>query len=101
MSNEEAIVGRALKRIFIGAVLSSCLTGLTGCISFAPKVEPAPAPAKHHKVVRTTPTPKVTRYKKTVAKKVIKPAEEVPEKPPAIPALGGGTGSGGGGGSSW
>lgn len=95
------MVGRALKRICIGAVLSSFLMGLMGCISIAPKVEPAPEPVKHRKVVHTTPAPKVTRYKKTVAKKVVKPAEEAPEKPPVIPALGGGTGNSGGGGSSW
>ena len=102
MSNEEAIVGRALKQAFIGTILSGLLAGLMGCTSLLPAVEPTP----QRKVIRTTPPPKVVKYKnavakKVVTKKVIKPVEEAPEKPPLIPALGGGSGGGSSGGSSW
>ncbi|TPM93824.1 hypothetical protein [Mesorhizobium sp. B2-1-3A] len=106
------MVGRAAKQAFIGLVLTSILTGLVGCNSLPPKIEPTPEPTKHRKVVRTTPPTKVAKRKKGIvnkvnAKKVVAPAEEAsePEKPPVIPALGGsgsgGSGGGSAGGHSW
>ncbi|ESW82752.1 hypothetical protein NKI88_11720 [Mesorhizobium sp. M0317] len=102
------MVGKAFKQtfigqIFIGTILSGVLAGLMGCTSVSPMFEPAP-PVKHRKVVRMTPQPKVVRYKKAAARKVVTPAEETPQKPPVIPALGGSGGAGGGtgsGGNSW
>jgi len=95
-------VGKALKQVFIGTILSGVLAGLMGCTSVAPMFEPAP-PVEHRKVVRVAPQPKVVRYKKATTGKVIKPAEETPQKPPVIPALGGSGGGGGGssGGGGW
>jgi hypothetical protein len=91
------MVGKALKQVFIGTILSGVLAGLMGCTSVSPMFEPAP-PVKHRKVVRVAPQPKVVRYKKATTGTVIKPAEEVPQKPAPIPVLGGGGGGGGGGG---
>ena len=77
-----------MKQALIGAVLTSVLTGLMGCTSLPPKIEPAPEPTKHRKVVRTTPTTKIVKRKKMSAKKVVKPVEET--APVVVPALGGG-----------
>lgn len=90
-------MGKALKQAFIGTIFSGVLAGLMGCTSVAPMFEPAP-PVEHRKVVRVAPQPKVVRYKKATTSKVVKPAEETPQKPPVIPTLGG---SGGGGGGGW
>ncbi|TRC93655.1 hypothetical protein FJV76_03520 [Mesorhizobium sp. WSM4303] len=90
------MVGKILKQAFFGAILSGVLAGLMGCTSVTPMFEPAPV--KHRKVVRVAPQPKVVRYKKATTSKVVKPAEETPQKPPVIPTLGG---SGGGGGGGW
>lgn len=96
-------MGRALKQAFIGTILSGLLAGLMGCTSLLPAVEPTP----QRKVIRTTPPPKVVKYKnavakKVVTKKVIVPTEEAPVTQPVIPTMGGGnggsgSGSGGGG----
>ncbi|ESZ46630.1 hypothetical protein ACYG9R_01385 [Mesorhizobium sp. RSR565B] len=100
------MVGKAFKQTFgqafIGIILSGVLAGLMGCTSVSPMFEPAP-PAKHRKVVRVAPQPKVVRYNKATTGKVIKPAEETPQKPPVIPSLGGSGGGGGagGGGGGW
>lgn len=90
-------MGKALKQAFIGTIFSGVLAGLIGCTSVSPMFEPAP-PVEHRKVVRVAPQPKVVRYKKATTSKVVKPAEETPQKPPVIPTLGG---SGGGGGGGW
>ena len=90
-------MGKALKQGFIGTIFSGVLAGLMGCTSVSPMFEPAP-PVEHRKVVRVAPQPKVVRYKKATTSKVVKPAEETPQKPPVIPTLGG---SGGGGGGGW
>jgi len=89
----EVMVGKVFKQAFIGTIFSGVLAGLMGCTSVSPMFEPAP-PVEHRKVVRVAPQPKVVRYKKATTGKVIKPAEETPQKPPVIPALGG-SGSGG------
>jgi len=95
------MVGKALKQVFIGTVLSGVLVGLMGCTSVMSRFEPEP-PVKHRKVVRMTPQPKVVRYKKTTARKVIKPVQETLTQPPAIPSLNGGGGGGGAsGGGGW
>jgi hypothetical protein len=53
---------------------------------------------KHRpKLVRTTTTPRITKQKKVIAKKVVKPVEEATVPLPVVPTMGGG-GSGGGGG---
>lgn len=99
-------MGKAFKQTFgqafIGTILSGVLAGLMGCTSVSPMFEPAP-PVKHRKVVRVAPQPKVVRYKKAATGKVIKPAEESPQKPPVIPSLGGSGGGSGGssGGGGW
>ncbi|WP_258051914.1 hypothetical protein [Mesorhizobium sp. INR15] len=94
-------MGKALKQSIIATVLSGAIMGLTGCMSMAPRIEATEPPVKHRKIVHTTPPAKVVKYKKVAAKKVIKPAGEISEKPPVIPVLGGGNGgSGGSGGSS-
>lgn len=97
-------MGRAVKQALIGAVLTSVLTGLVGCTSLPPKIEPTPEPTKHRKVFRTMPPTKIVKRKKVSTKKVVVSAEEAPEpeKPPVIPALGGSGGGGGSaGGHSW
>ena len=91
-------MGKALKQAFIGTIFSGVLAGLMGCTSVSPMFEPAP-PVKHRKVVRVAPQPKVVRYKKATTGKVVKPAEETPQKPPVIAPLGGGGGGGAGGGA--
>ena len=80
-------MGKALKQAFIGTIFYGVLAGLMGCTSVSPIFEPAP-PVEHRKVVRVAPQPKVVRYKKATTGKVIKPAEETPQKPPVIPTLG-------------
>jgi len=101
LKQQEAMVGKALKQAFIATILSGVVAGLTGCTSVMSRFEQAP-PVKHRKVVRVMPQPKVVRYKKTAAGKVIKPVQEAPPKPPVIPSLNGGGGGGGGsGGGGW
>jgi hypothetical protein len=91
------MVGRTSKQAIIGTILSGVLAGLMGCTSLSPRLEPTALVAQPQpKVVGTTPPPKVIKHKKLTVKKVVKPVEENPVKPPVVPALGGG-GNGGGG----
>lgn len=95
-------MGRAVKQALIATVLSGALAAVTGCMSVAPKAEPTVTTTKHRpKLISTTTTPKITKQKKVIAKKVVKPVEETAIPLPVVPATnGGGSGSGGSGGGS-
>ncbi|MER8411633.1 MULTISPECIES: hypothetical protein [unclassified Mesorhizobium] len=98
-------MGRAVKQALIATVLSGALVAVAGCMSVAPapKAEPTVTTTKHRpKLIRTTTTPKITRQKKAIAKKLVEPTEET--APVVVPPLGGGnggTGGTGGGGGGW
>ncbi|PWJ92305.1 hypothetical protein C8D77_10277 [Mesorhizobium loti] len=100
-------MGRAVKQALIATVLSGALVAATGCMSVAPKAEPTVTTTKHRpKLIRTTTTPKITKQKKLIAKKLVEPTEET--APVVVPPLGGGNGgtggtggTGGGGGGGW
>ncbi|MER9436559.1 hypothetical protein [Mesorhizobium sp. M0618] len=93
-------MGRAVKQALIATVLSMALAAVTGCMSVAPKAEPTVTTTKHRpKLIRTTTTPKITKQKKVVAKKLVEPTEEATVPRPVVPAMGAGGSSGSGGGS--
>lgn len=99
------MMGTAMKQALIATVLAGALAALTGCMSVAPKPEPAVTTTKHRpKLVRTTSTPKIDRQNKVTAKKIVKPVDET--APIIVPTsggggTGGGTGGTGGGGGGW